>query len=210
MFDPILNHVEAAKARLLEQYKRKTRLGGLIESFVKQIQDLEDLASNLNTERSVDTATGAQLDGIGSIVGRTRNPGQSDADYRFDIRAKIIQNLTKGTPEEFISAAAFLLSADLVWFREVYVAAVDLFTDTDIPTDEEAEIRAQLEAFLPAGVSLDSFGVMPESDILKFGVDPGFGIGKFSKVFSTQETFALLTEGEELILTENDETLMAG
>lgn len=209
-FAPIPDHVQQAKDRLIEQYKGKSRIGGLIEAAVTGKQVLEDVTVQLNTERAVETAVGAQLDGIGEIVGAVRAAGQSDADFRIVVRARIVQNLSKGTPEEVIEAAKFILSTEVVWFAEVYPAAVDIFTETDLDPDVADQIREQLEGFLPAGVSLDIFGVLPPADVLRFGVLPGFGVGRFSKVFSTAESFTLLTEAEEIILTEDDEELRTG
>lgn len=171
----ISDHIAQAKARLIEQYKEKPKIEGLLEAIVKPLQDLEDLFLALGTERWIDSAIGAQLDVVGKIVGAQREVGQNDDDYRLVIKAQIIMNLNQGTPEEIIAAAKFFIGSIFIWYLEVYPAAVDIFSSTVIPESNRAKIRAQLKKFLPAGVSLDSFGQFDETNPFIFSGGSGFG-----------------------------------
>lgn len=170
----ISDHIERAKERLLEQYKNKPRIAGMFEATIQQIQDLED-AFNALSQETIDTAVGVQLDRLGEIVGLARETGQSDDDYRIDLKAKIVQNLNQGTPEEVIAAAKFFIGASFVWYLEVYPAAVDIMSSTPIDPALVAKIRSKLKGFLPAGVSLDVLGFFPEEDAFRFNEAPGFG-----------------------------------
>jgi hypothetical protein len=172
---PIVDHIDRATARFLEQYKNKVRLNGMLAAFIEQIQDIENVIQDLENKVGVDTAEGIQQDRNGVIVGIERAAGQSDEDYLLAIKAKIIQNLNQGTPEEIIAAAKFFIGSTLVWYLEVYPAAVDIFSTTTIPEESRAKIRAQLQKFLPAGVSLDSFGHYDETNPLVFSGGRGFG-----------------------------------
>ena len=172
---PILDHIAQAKERLLEQQKNKPGIEGTLTAFVEQIQDIEDVLNALGTERAVDTAEGVQLDKIGEIVGIERELGQSDEDYRIEIKAKIVQNMNQGTPEEVIAAAKFFIGASFAWYLEVYPAAVDIFTSTPVDPSLQVKIRAKIKSFLPAGVAFDNFGFFPEVDAFRFDAAPGFG-----------------------------------
>lgn len=171
----ISDHIARAKDRLIEQYKEKPKIEGLLEAVVKPLQELEDLFLALGTERWIDSAIGAQLDVVGKIVGALRDVGQNDEDYRLAIKAQIIMNLNQGTPEEIIAAAKFFIGSIFIWYLEVYPAAVDIFSSTVIPEENRAKIRAQLKKFLPAGVSLDSFGQFDEANPFIFSGGSGFG-----------------------------------
>ncbi len=171
----ISDHIARAKDRLIEQYKEKPKIEGLLEAIVKPLQELEDLFLALGTERWIDSAIGAQLDVVGKIVGALREVGQNDEDYRLAIKAQIIMNLNQGTPEEIIAAAKFFIGSIFIWYLEVYPAAVDIFSSTVIPEENRAKIRAQLKKFLPAGVSLDSFGQFDEANPFIFSGGSGFG-----------------------------------
>ena len=171
----ITDHLQRAKDRLLEQYKGKPLIEGLSDSLVQQIQDLEDVFQALSIERTVDNAVGEQLDQIGAIVGIERELGMNDEDYRLEVKAKIVQNLNQGTPEEIIAAAKFFIGATFAWYLEVYPAAVDILTSTPIDPTRVVKIRAKLKSFLPAGVSLDTIGFFPEEGAFRFDAAPGFG-----------------------------------
>lgn len=173
--DPIANHVAKAKDRLIEQYKGKVRLEALIESIVNPLQEIEDVLNALGTNRWIDSASGVQLDKVGKIVGAYRETGQSDEDFRSIIKVQVILNLNQGTPEEIISAAQFYIGAIFIWYLEVYPAAVDIFSSTVIPLNQRARIKGQLGKFLPAGVSLDSFGQFDRTNAFQFNAGAGFG-----------------------------------
>jgi hypothetical protein len=112
----ISDHITRAKIRLIEQYKGKPKVEGVIEALVKPLQEIEDVLQQLKTERWVDSAVGVQLDKIGEIVGMEREYEQGDEDYRLLIKAKIIMNLNQGTPEEVIAAAKFFIGAIFIWY----------------------------------------------------------------------------------------------
>lgn len=171
----ISDHFAKAKNRLIEQYKGKPKVEGIIEALVTPLQEIENVLQQLKTERWIDSAIGIQLDKIGEIVGIERDYEQEDEDYRLIIKSKIIMNLNQGTPEEVIAAAKFFIGAIFIWYLEVYPAAVDIFSSNIVPVENRAKVRAQLKKFLPAGVSLDSFGQFDEANAFVFSGGTGFG-----------------------------------
>ncbi len=102
-------HKVQGAARRIIQYISKPRFAELLCIFMAQIQDAEDAGFQLATERTVDTAVGVQLDGLGDIVGQTRQ-GLSDDDYRPLIRARIRANNSEGTAPNIIDVAVAALN----------------------------------------------------------------------------------------------------
>lgn len=179
MFQQILDHIILAKKRLISQYKQKPRLEGLVEALVQDIQNLENTAVQLNTERGLDTAVGEQLDGIGQIVGLERETGQSDDDYRTLIKAKIGINLSQGEPERMIQIYKVLTGADLVLLQELFPGAVAISSEVDPGSQEEVDRLIRImESMAPAGVRVDFLGIFDADEAFAFDGDlPGLGFG---------------------------------
>jgi hypothetical protein len=98
----VSSHIEQGLANLVEQFKDKPKIASLLTSFLNQIQDLEDAFWTLLWDRYLDVATGVSLDGLGDIVGESRE-GREDDAYRQGIKTRILINLSSGTPEEILA-----------------------------------------------------------------------------------------------------------
>lgn len=217
---PIDNHTQQARDRLLEQQKNLPGFQGILDGLVVEIQNIEDMFNAMPVSMAIDTAIGIQLDRIGTIVGVSRVPGQTDEEYRLDIKSKIIQNLNQGTSEEVIAAARFFLGTTFIWYAEIFPAAVDIFTSIPLVPDVALRIRAKLESFLPAGVSLDSFGFFDGDNAKRFNLSPGFGDvydpsvgGLFADLYNigtSGSEFILTTEDLEYLLEETGNQLTTG
>lgn len=140
-----LDYLEEARGRVTEQFKSADILDRYLQLLIAQQQELQQVFKDLLQKRSIDEATGAQLDIIGEIVGQPRelisvdlytffgfqgapnadsfgelgnstiggifynlgtplggNVLLDDATYRLFIKAKILKNNTRCTPEEFL------------------------------------------------------------------------------------------------------------
>lgn len=97
------DHIEAGLARLVEQLKGKPKLTALLSIFLGQVQNIEDALWQLYTLRWLDTATGAQLDTLGRIVGEPRGNSVDDTEYRKRVRARVRTNLSSGTVNDLIA-----------------------------------------------------------------------------------------------------------
>lgn len=210
MIERIINHVEQSLDRLLYQYKGKPKIEGLLTSFVKQIQDIEDASFPLMSDRSVETSIGKQLDHVGDIVGIGRIAGQSDEEFREAIKTQIIQNMNEGTAEQVIAAAKFFLAAEAIWYLEVYPAEIDIFTSQTISPKDRTRIRANIEKFLPASVSLGSFGDFDADNPFIFNEGAGFGDvndpeagGLLADLYGGFTTPILSSEDGQDLLTED-------
>jgi hypothetical protein len=103
----VTDHVRAAWARLIEQFRDKDSLKAFVASYIKQIQGIEDACFDLLAGRIVDDAEGELLDFLGRIVGQERL-GYADDAYRALVRARVRLNVSSGTPEDLIALAQLL------------------------------------------------------------------------------------------------------
>ena len=67
-----LDHEAQAISRLLTQFREAPQLQGYIKALMSEANPIECALIDLLNLRSIDTATGAQLDVIGEIVGQPR------------------------------------------------------------------------------------------------------------------------------------------
>lgn len=88
----------------------------LIATLATPFQSLENMLQDLLTLRSIDTATGAQLDVIGKIVGQARN-GLNDDDYRRYCRARIATNKSDGTIQNVINITELIVYDDAGYYQ---------------------------------------------------------------------------------------------
>lgn len=67
-----LDYLEEARGRVTEQFKNKDTIDRFLQLLLDQQQELQQVFKDLLQKRSIDEATGAQLDIIGEIVGQPR------------------------------------------------------------------------------------------------------------------------------------------
>jgi len=81
--------------------RRSPRLRAIACSLLDSIQDASNANWQLYTERWIDTAVGAQLDGIGTVLGQPR-AGRTDIVYRSFLRARVLVNRSSGKWRELV------------------------------------------------------------------------------------------------------------
>lgn len=177
----ITNHVDRALARLRSQYQGKPKIEAFVTALLEPIQDLEDALWTLYVGRILDTATFAQLDAIGYIVGEPRL-GRIDDDYRRFIRARIKTNRSNGLHEELLAITRLVLDDETAELELVpqHPASLLLRITGTIITDEVAEILLDfLRDSVAAGVRLIlEYIPSADTDTLRFdGVIAGEGLG---------------------------------
>ena len=199
--DEITNHIQLAKARLIQQYKGDEDVEALVEMGTNDKQDQETAFQQMNNERGLDSSVGAQLDGIGKIVGLERLPGESDDAYRVRIKAQIGINLSQGEPERMIETFKILTGAPFVYFQKLDSGEVALSSSINFGTQEEVDDIIQImESVAPAGVRVAFIGVFDAdlSDTFAFaGNLPGKGFGSVSDVNKGGKFATLLVRGGE-------------
>jgi hypothetical protein len=177
MITLISNHIEQAKDRLREQYKGKPTIEALITAWVGQVQELEQILIDLSTQRSIDTASGIQLDLIGELLNKPRN-GRSDADYRILLLAKIAQNISRGTPEDVIAVFKILTSSSRVQLGDGHLGEIYLLADHVLSQDEVNFILQEMIFVDSAAVRIQGVGSFEPDDSFAFdgsNLAKGFG-----------------------------------
>jgi len=141
--------IVTALSRLTNQFSESPKLRGMVEAMVRPLQDALSTIEQLRTERWPATAIGAQLDGVGHIVGEPRN-GRTDDEYRAAIAFRIFVNTSNATPGDLIQGLRTLTQADEIQYIEQYPATAMLFTGGPIvPTG----LQSTMQGLSPAAIS---------------------------------------------------------
>jgi len=164
----ITDYCARAQERLIEQFEAKQNINSYLCALVTPFQELEYVFGDLYTLRRLDTATAAQLDGLGDIVGLNRVSSDDDV-YRDAIRFKIGINFSNGEPESLLSLAQVLTESSEVSIVESYPAGVIITVNGLNITSNTVR---QIEQSAPAGVQIILNSVSTEP---QFAVAPDLG-----------------------------------
>lgn len=159
MITLITDHVEQAKARLRELYKRQPNIEAILTAFVDEIQALEEAIFGISSMTSIYDSIGEQLDMLGRLLDLGRE-GFDDEQYRIRLLAKIAQNVSKGTPEDVINVFKLLMRARYVQLEEVFPASMNLTAIGANQIGDIADIKDAVKESALAGVSIDIFAVV--------------------------------------------------
>lgn len=201
MVTQILTHVSDAIGRLIQQYKGKPKIEGVITAFVEQIQELEDRTFDLFTLRALAIATGEQLDRFGEIVVQDRE-GFDDDFYRILLQTKIGINISNGEPQAVINTIKLLTQATLVHYQNLGDASIGLSVNTEIAADMVDFIFENMEKVIMAGVRIDFISCFDPDESFSFDGTGPIGLG-----FSS--TAAPLTGGKFAFLHRKSTPLFA-
>lgn len=128
---PITDHYERAYAHLIEQHKDKPRFAALLASYVRQIQDLEDVAWDVQTARFLDNADLVRLKVLGRIVGQVYR-GEAVETYRLFVRARIRINRSNGHSDDILAVAQLILTGVTLVYNEYYPASIVVTANSNI------------------------------------------------------------------------------
>ena len=164
----IEDHEALAIARFIEQYKTKPNLNALLKSLgTEQVQDIEDALCAFYDRLNIDLMVGAQLDGIGQIVGIVRD-GKNDEVYRIYIKVKIGANNSQSSIENIITVWKILNGNELVQITEIYPASLQIGSDFLIQPPFDSLIKELLEDVIAAGVRLEGILVFDPDNAFAF------------------------------------------
>ena len=99
-----IDHVEEGLNLVTSPYRDFDELLGLIETYLRGCQRLEDTLKDLYENRSLLTAEGVQLDVLGALLGISRG-SMNDFLYRRQLISKVLSKLSGGTPDELLRLA---------------------------------------------------------------------------------------------------------
>lgn len=126
--------------------------GGNAEPIVTRgAQDVEEQLFVLLTARSLDAAHGAQLDGIGAVLGLLRGSLDDEA-YRAMLRVQTGIHSASGAPEEIITVTKALSGVTKVQLNDLQPATIELYLHGS--PAPPASLAVQLRALAGAGIAL--------------------------------------------------------
>ena len=167
-------HQIQALARFIEQYKEKPLYAALLDSYIKQVQDLENATFEVLNGRLLDIAIGVQLDVLGDLIGEARQ-GRQDNVYRQAIRTRIRINRSFGTPVDVLVVARLILGTAFptIRYNEAYPATILISFDRTLSPLERFGIDRFMLQTKAAGVQLSFTEVLDPDNAFTFNQDPG-------------------------------------
>lgn len=164
-------------SRLAYQFKDSEKFKAFITAFLKEFQELYNSGNQLLTERYLDTAVGIQLDEIGEIVGKERNPKTlDDESYRAYIRIQVFGNHISMTVEETLQLISCIFDCKARYFSLELLPRYDL--DKELSSFEKSLLPT-----LPVLIGLNRavYHAIDQENNFSFGDDPdGLGFGDFN------------------------------
>jgi uncharacterized protein YlzI (FlbEa/FlbD family) len=145
----MLDYESQAQSRLVNQFNESPKLRAIVAALVAEFTNIENTLDLMKSDRWIETAQGAQLDGSGYIVGEPRR-GRDDDAYREAIRFRVFVNVSNGTPQYLIRGLSFLTKPDDAQYMEQYPATTMLFTNGPIV---QRDIQRVIQDISPAAIS---------------------------------------------------------
>lgn len=122
---PNTSHTTQALALLVDQFKGRPVIEGILASWTNRVQALENALVAVATARLLAGAVDAQLDSLGDLVGEPRK-GRANDIYREAIRLRVKVNRANGKAEDVIQTVNIAtLGADFD-YREIYPAGFEI------------------------------------------------------------------------------------
>lgn len=154
------------KQDLVEQFKEKPVIEALMEAIGEQLTDVWTFFHQLETERSVDTSVGKQLDGAGDIVVLTRKEAGElacvnesvyvldDETYRKFLIYKIWKNTNNCTYYDIIKSFKMFWDKPLHYSEDPEVPATMIFETDELSTDDDVQKLLTAPFIKAAGVAI--------------------------------------------------------
>lgn len=193
MIDEVV-HLDEMLARLPAHLQDASNLASLLEVSAGQYQALESALQDMLVLRSIDTAMGTQLDGIGQIVDLARVLGETDEQYRTSLRTRVLSLSRSGEVETLIQAFLELTGSGNAQYVEIYPATFQIsgVPTVDIGDPEVTDlIEERMRGVKAAGIQMillyaSGFTLAQESEVDGNGDGP----------VDSDEGFGSITAGE--------------
>lgn len=150
---------------LPQQFQGKHNIEVLIKAFSKQMQEVDKVFQELNTITDIETATGKNLDCVGTIIPLTRKeagelaginafePVIQDERYRQYLRYKMLQNTSECTYYEIMKSIEILWDVDRTHYYERDDSPATIFIGLPtVDVNEDDQAKGKPKILKPAGV----------------------------------------------------------
>ena len=136
----VTDHATDAVELLLQQFKGKVAIEALVSALTSPLNEYETASIDLLNKRiDIDAADGVQLDGIGGLLGCSRQ-GLADAAYRVALRQEIALHASTGSIDDIIAITGARVAIDEYNDVDADVLAA---TDPDFWATSQAEFEAR-------------------------------------------------------------------
>lgn len=169
----MVDHVTRGLSKLISQYSESENVKFLLQTFLEELQEIEDANTELLLQDNIANAEGVQLDGIGEHLGKRRE-GLSDADYRDVLNIQKVLNAGEGQFSTALQMWRTLLGSPTATMEEEFPAGVKLYSDIGAPTLQTIQLFTQT---LPITVTASITSAFSPNAPFCFdgGVGAGFG-----------------------------------
>lgn len=173
MLAQLTTYVADVSRRLLEQYRRKPKLVGLLEVAAAQAQELEGQLWLMLLQTSIgyfgppvvaiddvkvsDTASGSFLDWLGARVGEARTFGDVDGVYAVKIAKKVLVNRSQGTIPDLLAILEVGTIATPERITERYPAGLEIDLGQEIDLASATTAARFIRGARAAGVGVMVF-----------------------------------------------------
>ena len=159
-------YVVQLESDLIEQFKGQPVISALLEAVGEQLTEVYGYYTDLRESRSLETAVGSQLDGIGDIVVLSRmEAGElacyrksvfvlSDEDYKYYLKNKIWKNNCNCTYADVIKGFRMFWTKPLYYKESIDEPATMLFETEPMELNPEIEMLSSAPVIKAAGVGL--------------------------------------------------------
>lgn len=160
------DYVQLLRDDLVEQFKEKPVIDAIIEAIGVQFNDLYQFFADLRDKRSLHTAEGKQLDGIGDIAVLSRLEAGvlacikesvyvlDDDDYRTFLIYKIWKNTNNCTYYDIIKAFRMFWDKPLHYREDPEVPATMIFETDMLSPEDDVEKLLTAPFIKAAGVAI--------------------------------------------------------
>lgn len=187
---------------VITQYRESSNLLALVSKVVGQFQEIEDAAFKLANFADIEQATGEWLDLIGKLRNIKRNLGENDESYKNRLRIAFKQS-SAGTPNNVIANARDISGDPAPQYLDEVDAVFFVYT----PEGEQLR-RKLVNSLAPAGVlGLPGAGIDVGEDCLLADAN-GKIILMVAEDVNIDSGDALMTEDDDYLTTETDDTLV--
>jgi len=169
--------------RVIEQLRGKPDFASLVSTFTAQVSGVQAAILGVLDDTIVAASEGAQLDGLGDIVGEERF-ARDDTIYRIAILARIRLNISNGTMQDIIALIEAVIGGAFTIRVDEYQPAAfiaNVLEPIDPTMIDPGVVGAIVRSGKPAGVGSGvHFHV---ADPFQYDTGFGFDTGKYADVF---------------------------
>jgi hypothetical protein len=167
------NVVESAQNNLLYQFKDLPNINTMVKIFAAELQEIENESNNLLLFRTLEDASGKQLDNIGEVLGLARQ-STNDEIYRSFLKIRNVRQTGVGSAESVTSLLKLFTGDENISFYKGEKYQVDVTYDTTCnPASESLSV---IGAFFPVVTTIRAtissgtpFGFLGDTTALGFG-----------------------------------------